>query len=389
MLRSWIALLALAAAGCGSVRAQQNSYFGLAGPVPDDPDGFSMALFQSVGVTLAPGHTVAFVENGTVFDAIEREVRGAQRSVHIVAYIWKSGMPGDRIVDALLERMAHGVQCRVVVDAVGSIGFEDARQRLADGGCDVRYFRPLPAEDNIARNHRKMVIVDGAVGITGGFGIMEPWMGGGRAEQEWRDSNVRVTGPAVLQMQLAFAENWQEAGGKLLPTVELSTPEGKGGLRAAFVPSRSTVVTAAERLTHLAIHSARKRLWIANSYFIPNEALIDALVRKQKEGVDVRVLVPGDKNDVKPVTVAQRATYDQLLPHGIRIWEYQPGMMHAKTMLIDEARVIVGSINLDPLSLGMLEEGAIIAEDPELAARLETLWLEDLKFAKEITADPE
>lgn len=389
VVRLTLVILGMMLAGCSSVRAQHSSYFGLRGPVPEDPEGFSSALLQSVGVATQPGHTVEFVENGTVFDAIEREVRAAKRSVHVLVYIWRAGEPGDRIVRALAERAREGIQCRVVVDDFGSPFFEEVRKPLADGGCDVRIFRPLPAEDNVARNHRKMVIVDAAVGITGGFGIMEPWKGNGRAEDEWRDSNVRVTGPAVHQMQLAFAENWQEAGGDLLPPEELKVPKATGEVRAAFVASRSLVVTEAERLTHLAIHSARKRLWIANSYFVPNEALIDALVRKKKAGVDVRVLVPGDRNDVKPVTTAQRATYDSLLPHGIRIWEYQPGMMHAKTMLIDEGRVIVGSINLDPLSLGKLEEGSVVAESPELAKRLEALWLEDLRYAKEILPDAE
>lgn len=379
-----ILALAVLSGGCSAVRAQQSSYFGMRPGVPSRPDGFSNALLQSVGVPMRPGHRIQFIENGTVFDELERQVRAAKRSVHIVVYIWKDGEPGDRIVRALEARRKDGLACRILADAVGSIGFEASRKRLIDAGCEVKLFRPPPAEANIARNHRKIVIVDARVGITGGFGIMEPWMGDGRAENEWRDSNVIVEGPAVHEMQLAFAENWQEAGGDLLPEIELVRPGPAGQAEAAFIASQSTVITAAERLTHLAIHSAKRRLWIANSYFMPNQALIDALVRKQKEGVDVRVLVPGDKNDVKPVTLAQRATYDSLLPHGIRIWEYQPGMMHSKTMLVDDFRVIVGSINLDPLSLGMLEEGSMVVEDRALAARLEELWLEDLKYAKEI-----
>jgi cardiolipin synthase len=271
------------------------------------------------------------------------------------------------------------------VDAVGSLSFSDEQTApLREAGCDVRRSRPVPGQDDLARNHRKIVIVDGRVGITGGFGIDDRWRGDGLRDENWRDSNVRVHGPAVLDMQQAFAENWQETTQQLLPADAFPEPERPGKVRAAFVTSTEHgVVTHNDRLTQLFIAAARERIWLANAYFLPSEPILRLLERKAREGVEVRILAAGEKTDTGPYLGPQRERMDRLIAAGAKAYEYEPTMMHGKTMLVDRSLVAVGSCNLDPLSLNKMDEGALVADDPALAKQLERQWTQDLAHAKE------
>jgi cardiolipin synthase A/B len=227
-------------------------------------------------------------------------------------------------------------------------------------------------------------VIDGRVGITGGFGVDDKWLGESQDEDHWRDTNVRVEGPAVSDMQEAFAEDWQEAGGGLLPPEDFPEQAKDGPVMAAFVRSTaSPVVTRAERLTQLAVDASHQRLLIENAYFVPGKPVLELLRRRAKEGVDVRLLVPGRQSDSKLSFLYQQREYGDLLKVGVRVWEFQPTMMHAKTMVVDSSLVIIGSVNLDPLSLNKLEEAALVAEDPALAAELARLFDEDVARSKE------
>jgi cardiolipin synthase len=402
------ALLAAAALpSCGILTREKGRSFRITAPVPSRGPGFSSALYQTVAVRMQPGHRVAYVNDGKVFDAVVEAVRGARRSVNVVLFIWRKGEASDRVLAALTERARAGVACRVLVDPTGSAHFErDVKPALEKAGCKAHVFRPLPADETLARNHRKLVIVDGRVGLTGGFAIQDEWLGEARNEKEWRDTNVRVEGPAVAQMQQAFAENWQETTGELLPPEDFpaldaggalapaapsaasgsSEPGGEGaGGWAAFVSSTaSPEVTRAERITQLLVQAAGKRLWISQSYFTPNDALSQMLQQKAREGVDVRVLAPGDKNDQPAMTLLQRGGYEPLLAAGVRIWEFEPSMMHAKTMLVDDRLVLVGSINYDALSFNVLEEGSLVVEDAEAARELAATFERDCARAREV-----
>ncbi|NMO20230.1 cardiolipin synthase B [Pyxidicoccus fallax] len=355
------------------------------------PEARSLAFYQSLGVELVPGHRVELVENGHIFDAIEEEIRAARSSIHIASYIWRPGGPSDRLVKALRERQP-GVTCRVLVDPLGSVNFEAVAPSLAEAGCETRTFRPI--QGSIAafevqriksRMHRKLVVRDGTVGLTGGWGIWKSWLGNAEGPDSWRDMNVRVEGPTVRSMQMAFAQNWQESGGDFLPASDFPEPAQVGPARAGFVASTGhRFMSEARRMTLLTIASARERLWIANSYFIPSEAISDMLIEKVKQGVDVRVLVPGRHHDIAPVHAAQRASYARLLEGGVRIWEYELSMMHAKTMLVDDSLSVIGSTNLDPLALSSSEECSVVVEDAELAARLAETFEKDLGHSHEI-----
>jgi cardiolipin synthase len=269
---------------------------------------------------------------------------------------------------------------------VGSPSFSGVQERLRRIGCQAHWARPLPGQDDAARNHRKMIIVDGRVGIAGGFGIDDKWDGDGLHDEppQWRDSNLRVSGPAVLQMQQAFAENWQEHTGALLPPEAFPPAEEAGGAQAGFLAStESSVATRADRVTQLLIAAAHKRLWISNAYFVPSTPILELLSRKAREGMDVRILAAGDKTDAKVYLSEQRARMDRLAEDGARVYEYEPTMMHGKTMLVDDSLVSVGSCNMDALSLNKMEEGALLVDDAQLAAEEEKLFLEDLAHSVE------
>lgn len=366
--------------------------------LPPGLDAFSFVLFQSTGVCLEEGHRVELLENGKVFERMLEDIRQARESVHVLVYIWRPSPVSDRLVEALQERSAAGVRCRVVVDPVGSEEVRGDRdfdqkveRRLVECGVEVHYYRPLAGKvlgRLLGRNHQKLVIIDGRIGYTGGFGIWKVWDGDGLHPEEWRDTHIRVEGPAVCQMQLGFSRSWQEAGGSLLHPEDMPGPRKTGPVRAGFIASVGKLgMTDAERMVRLVIAAARERLWIANAYFTPNNAVLEQLVHKAHEGVDVRVLGPGPVHDVPLIRASQRATYAELLRAGVRIWEYQPSMMHSKTMLVDDWLTVVGSTNLDALSLNKLGEGSMVVADKALARKLEEGWEKDLRYSREITLD--
>ena len=363
--------------------------------VPPVDEGFELALFQSTGVKFEDGAQAQLLYNGKLFDALVEGIKSAKVSVDIVLYIWRPGDPSDRVLAALAERTAAGVTCRVLVDPVGSTpAFQkEVMPRLKAARCDVEQFRPVKAGGavglSLARNHRKIVVIDGRLAFTGGFGFHKDWLGNGLSKDQWRDTSVRVEGNVVAYFQVAFAENWQEAGGPLLLASDFPPLEGpRGKVRSAFVASSVQVGPSnADRMTQLAIASARHRLWIANAYFVPPNALLKLLVTKAREGVDVRILTTGPVHDVPSIRSAQRASYEGLIREGIHIYEYQPSMMHAKTMVVDDELVVVGSINFDPLSFNELEEGSFLALDKGLTQELTGRFLEDVTHAKEMSLD--
>jgi cardiolipin synthase len=261
--------------------------------------------------------------------------------------------------------------------------------RLEQARCDVHVFRPL-GDDAVgpsrARNHRKIVVIDGRVAFTGGFGISDEWLGDGVHDHGWRDTAIRVEGPGTRQLQLSFAQHWLESRGQLLPEKEVtSVQQPAGEARTAFVSSSASVgATPADRMTQLTFLSARSRLWISNAYFTPSEDIISELESRSRAGVDVRLLVPGPIHDQPSMREGQRSFYRRLLAAGVKIWEYQPSMMHSKTVLADDRLSIVGSMNLDPLSLNLLEEGSLAVEDERAAAELAAAFERDLRNAKRI-----
>ncbi|WAS85994.1 MULTISPECIES: phospholipase D-like domain-containing protein [unclassified Corallococcus] len=365
--------------------------------LPPGPEGFSFALYQSTGVGLTPGHRMHLLENSQVFDRMLEDIRAAKHSVHMLVYIWRPCELSGRFVEALMERSRAGVQCRVVVDPVGSQAkgatskfHEHVEAPLRQAGVEVRFFhRALQGAALgrlLTRSHQRLVVVDGRIAYTGGFGIWKVWEGDGLKEDNWRDTHIRVEGPEVRRTQVAFARHWQESGGGLLPLEAFPDLDEVGGGRSAFIDSCGQLgTTAAERMVRLVVAAATKRLWIANAYFTPPTPVLEQLEAKARQGVDVRVLGPGPNHDEPLVRASQRSTYERLLAAGVRIWEYQPAMLHSKTMLVDDWLCVVGSTNLDSLSLNKLSEGSLVFEDREIAAKLEACWEKDVRCSREIT----
>lgn len=370
--------------------------FEISGDVPstEAEADFATALFQTTGERLVAGNKWRLDANGEVFEVLEEDIGAAQVSLNFALYIWEPGDVSDRLI-AALSRRAPKVRCRILVDSFGSPSFEaKVAPRLREIGCEARVFRPFASFQNLfERNHRKIVVIDGRSAYLGGFGVRDEWRSIRRRlyrrtrlrfTNEWREDNIRVEGPVVADVQRAFAQNWQEAGGALLPTVDFPAISAEGSARALFCSSTAGYVTDSERLVHLLVKSARRRLFITNAYFVPDPSLLRALVAKAEAGVDVRVLVPGRKNDIPIADLSQRAQYRELLDAGIRIFEYQSAMMHAKTMIIDDRISMIGSLNLNLLSLSRLEEAVLVIDDRELVKELDASWLQDIRESREV-----
>jgi cardiolipin synthase len=280
----------------------------------------------------------------------------------------------------------------LLLDAFGS---QDLSGKWADdlrrAGVEVAFLRPLhwyTLQKAAERSHVRVVVVDGRVGYTGGFGLADYWLGNGHAENEWRESNARFQGSSVAQLQAMFASGWAEATGQLITGDVFFPPQSfadVGPVRAAILASVPTTgSTPAERFMALSITGARRTLYITNSYFVPDDDFRKLLVRAAKAGVDVRVLTAGDKSDVKTTVYAGRARYPELLVGGVRIYEYLPTMMHAKTFVVDGIWSTIGSLNFDNRSLVFNNESNIVALDERVGASLDSLFMDDLRYSKEI-----
>jgi cardiolipin synthase len=363
-------------------RLQYGPWGSLGMGLPGGVDCVGLALMQTTATSMVAGNRVAWRDNGEVFHAIEEAIRAARHSIHVDVYIWKPGQPGERLAELVCQRAREGVAVRILVDPMGSRGFH--RQlygRLREAGCEVHYFRPLKEHPFTftGRNHRKLVLVDGRVGFTGGFGIAPEWDGDGLSPRGWRDSNTEVEGPVVRQMQVAFATHWLETGGSMLPASEFDRARPAGDARACYVTSMDVKgLSHARWVTHIALAAARRRAWIANAYFVPPPEVLGALCARPANGVEVRLLLPGPHLDHPILRFIQRRFYAQLDRSGVRVHEYQPSMMHAKTMLIDDRLVMVGSMNLDFLSMEWLEEGCLVVDDHAFAHEFEQRWQQDM-----------
>lgn len=367
---------------------------GGAPPAPAEA-GFVPLVEALVPTRLETGHTIDLLEDGDgTFPRLLADLRAARESIAMQVYYWKEGALADSIAAVLVERARAGVRVHVLFDDFGADVSDEYRARLTGEGVRVAILRPVSIwrlRRSQERSHIRAVVVDGRVGYTGGFGVDDAWLGDGRTRGQWRDSNVRFTGPAVAQLAGAFAAGWAEATGVLLVGAPRSVADTTAGDAAAtsgagiVFTSPTHGSTPAERLLALSIVGARERLWIANAYFVPDDDFRAMLIEAAARGVDVRVLLPSDDTDVPVVRLAARAHYRDLLDGGVRIFEYQPTMMHAKTLVADGLWCLVGTMNLDNRSLALNDEVTLAALDPALGATMERSFSDDLGHAREIT----
>ncbi|HUF11544.1 MAG TPA: phospholipase D-like domain-containing protein [Longimicrobiales bacterium] len=367
-----------------------------------EPTGVSETLFLEViesqtRVELEPDNAVELLFNGDgVYPRLFDDLRAAQKLITFHVFWFRPGRLAEELREILEQRARAGVRVLFMHDYFGSRPIDERYYRsLKAAGVEVATFRPL-RRDTLhkvqQRSHTRCVVIDGVIGYTGGFAIADEWLGDGRHEGQWRDTSVRIVGRSVLHLQSAFVADWTEACGELLlgstifPKRDSIPQEGStyGGLLHT-TPSPGS--TAAERFLALSIVGARETLYITNAYFIPDDDFRRLLIETVARGVDVRVLTPGRNTDKPSTWYAARANYEELLAGGVRIWEYRPTMVHAKTMVADRVWCTVGTMNFDNRSLALNDEVVYMMHDRAVAARLHRAFLDDLEHADEVRLD--
>jgi cardiolipin synthase len=357
---------------------------------------FSRSIELYTGTHIDPGNKVQILLNGDgTYPQLWKDIASAQRTITVQMYYSQPGAVADTMAKYLIEKARQKVRVLLLLDAFGSQPLKrEWLQRVKASGVEVVWLRPLrwySLQKAAQRSHVRVVVVDGRIGYTGGFGLADYWLGDGHHEDQWRETNVRFEGPTVAALQATFAAGWAEATGELL-TGDMFFPKTSfaevGNVKAGLmhsVPSMGS--TPAERFLALSIAGARKSLYISNSYFVPGESFMQLLLAAQRRGVDVRVLTVSKKTDVKTTWYAGRTYYEKLLEGGVKIYEYQPTMMHAKSMVVDGIWSYIGSMNFDNRSLSFNDESLLVALDPEVGAQMNSIFMDDIKSSQEMKLD--
>ncbi len=350
-----------------------------------DPQ-FRREMGVLLGPGIIPGNSVTDLENGDeIFPAMLEAIRSAQRTITFETYIYWSGETGRQFAEALEERGRAGVKVKVLIDWAGSIKMEGSLlQEMKDAGVEVHQYRPLKWY-NLGRlnnrTHRKLLVVDGKVGFTGGVGIADLWMGHAQDPDHWRDLHFRVEGPVVAQMQAAFNDNWIKTTGVVLNGQEYFPPLERAGDMDAhmFVASPAGGSESMHLMYLMAIAAAEQSIDLQASYFVPDDLIIKALQAARHRGVRVRVNLPGKHIDSETVRLASKAHWGELLLAGVEIYEYQPTMMHNKLLIVDRLMTSVGSTNFDVRSFRLNDEASLNVYDAAFAERMTEVFEADLK----------
>ena len=349
------------------------------------------ALEGIVGAPGVAGNRVEVLRNGDeIFPAMLAAIAGAQEHIDLLTFVYWRGDVAREFAQALGERARAGVEVRVLIDAIGGRLLDDdlVTQMLQDG-CDVQWFRPLTSQwkfwNNEHRTHRKILVVDGRIGFTGGVGIADEWSGCADGPDSWRDTHLRITGPAVIALRAGFATNWLEASQDDIGVVAREGAPGPAGdtLVQVVRGQPGLHVSDVALALRLAIRYATERLWIATAYFAPDEELAELLCDAVDRGVDVRILIPGPHIDKRVSRIIARAAFDRLLDGGVQISEFLPTMLHCKVLITDDAAV-VGSANVNGRSMEQDDELIAVIHDPAVAGELAQHFLEDLERAEPI-----
>ncbi len=365
-------------------------------PAVKDPF-FPDAMQLLTGACLHGGHDVEiFMDGDETYPRLWSDLRAAKSCITLQLYFCNAGRMANELQSILLERARAGVEVHFLYDSFGTTLKKEYFDTLRAGGVHAEKFRPFSWRTMQKAQHRahiRVIVIDGEIGYTGGFGIDDKWYGNGRTKDEWRDTNVRFIGPAVRQLQATFVVCWAETTGHLLtgpllfPPVEnaIDDKTATGGITAGLLHASPTIgSTSAERFFALSIAGSREKLYLSNSYFVPDLAFRNLLCTAAKRGVDVRILTVSKTTDVKSTWYAGRARYEAMLSAGVRIFEYQPVMMHAKTITIDGLWSSCGSMNADNRSMSFNDESNLIILDAGIAAKMEKLFVADLDFSEEI-----
>lgn len=359
----------------------------------EDPQ-FLRAMGQLLGPSIAGGGRVTALLNGDqIFPAMLSAIQGAKKTITFETYIYWSGDIGQKFSDAFSERAQAGVRVHILLDAVGCGKIDKSYlEKMRAAGVEVERYHPihwysLRRLNN--RTHRKLLVVDGMIGFTGGVGIADKWSGNADSPDHWRDSHFRLEGPAVAQMQAAFMDNWLKIHAKVLHGADYFPPlEPVGKALTQVFKSSPTDGSETVRLMYLmSIACARKRVCLSASYFVPDELSVQTLLAARARGVQVQIIVPGPIIDAAIVRKASRAQWGELLRAGVEIYEYQPTMFHCKVMVVDDLWVSVGSTNFDNRSFRLNDEANLNIYDGQFAREQVKQFETDKEQSRRVTLE--
>jgi cardiolipin synthase len=346
---------------------------------------FRREMSVMLGPSITAGNRVVALQNGAeIFPAMLDAIRGARTSVTFETYIYWSGEIGREFTRALSDRARAGIPVNVTIDWVGSLRMDAAMlDSMEEAGVRLQRYRPLRWY-NLGRmnnrTHRKLLVVDGRIGFTGGVGIADQWQGRAQTADEWRDMHFRIDGPAVAQLQAAFNDNWIKSTGEVLNGAAYFPPLEPAGAMDAhlFMASPSGGSESMHLMFLMAIAAAEHTIDLAASYFVPDGLLIKAIVAARQRGVRVRVLLPGPHADSEVAKISSKGAWGDLLQAGVEIYVYQPTMMHTKMLIVDRELVSVGSTNVDSRSLRLNDEASLNVYDRAFAEQMTAVFEADL-----------
>jgi cardiolipin synthase len=355
------------------------------------PEFFGSALALSNPVPIG-GNKIDLLQNGDqFFPAMLEAIRSARQTVNFQAYIMKSDGVGHQFRDAFIERARAGIEVRVLLDGIGSgwsLDNSDVRM-MTDAGVKFAYYHPVQSwrmDRTNRRSHRRILVVDGVVAFTGGAAFADKWSGNAQDKDHWRETHARLEGPIVNALQAAFQSHWVKTYGEVLTGAGQFPPLAPAGnLQAQVVESRSFSSAPVPMVQAVSFASATKRIWITNPYCTPTEDQVSLLIDAVRRGVDVRLLLPGPHNDQPLTQSAGRTAYGRMLEGGVKIYEYQPTMIHSKTMVVDSLFSMVGSSNLDPRSSEINEEIDVVIYDEGFGRVMDETFERDLAVSREYT----
>ncbi|MEO6799680.1 MAG: phospholipase D-like domain-containing protein [Rhodanobacter sp.] len=361
---------------------------------PLDAEQSARALSANLNAPLLDGNAIDVLLNGDeIFPAMLEAMRQAQHSIHLLTYIYWQGTIARQFADELAAAARRGVRVRLLVDAVGGAKMAgDMVDDLHDAGCTFAWYRPLRWY-NLGRfnnrTHRKVMVVDGRIGFTGGVGIAEVWTGHAQDPEHWRDDHFRIRGPAVRYLQGSFAVNWRQATGEVLVGASMFPDlPGVGTTRIVAIDAAPSVRISTIGFTYwLFFHAACKEIRVTTPYYVPDPLLHLGLAAAARRGLAVTLLLPGPHIDTQLVSRASKTYYRKLLQAGVTIHEYQPSMIHTKTVTVDGAYALIGSPNFDTRSFGLNYEEALVVYDSALTQALNRSFDDDLGNARQVTLD--
>ncbi len=356
-----------------------------------DPQ-FRREMNVMLGPAILAGNHVVDLENGDeIFPAMLEAIRSAKKTITFETYIYWSGDVGRQFAEALSERARAGVNVNVTIDWAGSVSMDDALlTQMKDAGVHVEQYRPLHWY-NLSRmnnrTHRKLLVIDGTIGFTGGVGIGDPWQGNAQDPDHWRDMHFRIEGPVVAQIQAAFNDNWIKTSGEVLNGVDFFPPLQAAGQMDAnmFVSSPASGSESMHLMYLMVLAAADHTIDLSAAYFIPDELITKALVAARHRGVKIRILMPGENTDSDAARLASKSGWGPLLLAGVEMYEYEPTMFHNKMLIVDHHLVSVGSTNFDLRSFQLNDEASLNVYDTQFANRMTEVFERDLKQTKQYT----